>query len=142
MFLFLHRLLILLTCDMAAKKNNFGERIWSSRCFLNPDFTVCKNLFPSKRETFFGHSLWSSVLCIILIPFKKGTMFCQFPKSQKPIPRILGKFLGNSWGMHNLAKQLTNATVFTMGMLHEFALLKIPHHETSCPKAHLTRIQT
>ena len=100
MFLFLHRLLILLTCDMAAKKNNLGERIWSSRCFLNPDFTVCKNLFPSKRETFFGHSLWSSVLCIILIPFKKGTTFClisQISKAHSQNPwEIPGKFLGNA----------------------------------------------
>ena len=27
----------------------------------------------------------------------------KFPKSQKQFPRILGEFLGTSWGMHNLA---------------------------------------
>jgi hypothetical protein len=42
----------------------------------------------------------------------------------------------------NLAKQLTNATVFTMVTLHGIARLKIPHLETSYPYAHSTRIGT
>jgi hypothetical protein len=41
----------------------------------------------------------------------------------------------------NLARQLTNAIVLTMVMLHGIALLKIPCLETSIPKAHSTRIQ-
>ena len=63
-------------------------------------------MFPSKREQVFGHSS-PSVLRIILIPWEGGTR----NESQKQFLGILGKFLRNSWGMHNLGELQGNVVL-------------------------------